>query len=313
MAYNHFYSATAAHQFNQYSNFHPSTPIHGAFAHDLTSPIQSMELPLDGNNYFNYPPSFDQPLNQPGLASLPTSSASPPAQSRSLLSGSVDSAIGLDLDSDLPGRRSSSEEKESLTPAQSRRKAQNRAAQRAFRERKERHVRDLETKLNHLTTTTSSLQSDNERLRLLARRLQTENDLLRASCKSGSPSTPLHGPSFVDEPSLIPRSISQQIPQPHVDNLFDLSSGMIQNECSSSPSSYGSLSSIADSHLLSAGAAWDLVQSHPRYLSGGVDVAEVCSRLKKTARCDGMGPMFDENEVRQLIEEIGRNGSDDRL
>jgi hypothetical protein len=43
--------------------------------------------------------------------------------------GSVDSGLGGDIDDGRGSRtRSSSEEKESLTPAQSRRKAQNRAA-----------------------------------------------------------------------------------------------------------------------------------------------------------------------------------------
>jgi AP-1-like factor len=42
--------------------------------------------------------------------------------------GSVDSGLGADMDDGRAQTRSSSEEKESLTPAQSRRKAQNRAA-----------------------------------------------------------------------------------------------------------------------------------------------------------------------------------------
>jgi AP-1-like factor len=42
--------------------------------------------------------------------------------------GSVDSGLGGDMDDGRGHTRSSSEEKESLTPAQSRRKAQNRAA-----------------------------------------------------------------------------------------------------------------------------------------------------------------------------------------
>jgi hypothetical protein len=42
--------------------------------------------------------------------------------------GSVDSGLGGDMDDGRAQTRSSSEEKESLTPAQSRRKAQNRAA-----------------------------------------------------------------------------------------------------------------------------------------------------------------------------------------
>ena len=74
--------------------------------------------------------SFDASLGtNTGLTPLPTTSASPPVGQLSLLpNDSVDSGIALDMDEGPQGRRSSSEEKESLTPAQSRRKAQNRAA-----------------------------------------------------------------------------------------------------------------------------------------------------------------------------------------
>lgn len=92
-----------------------------------------MENPLDTSAFlsgsFDYT-GFDASLGTgTGLTPLPTTSASPPAQQLSMLpNGSVDSGIALDMDEMPQGRRSSSEEKESLTPAQSRRKAQNRAA-----------------------------------------------------------------------------------------------------------------------------------------------------------------------------------------
>ena len=96
--------------------------------------MQSLENPLDANAFlsgsFDYT-GFDSSLSgSTGLTPLPTTSASPPAQQISLLpNGSVDSGIALDMDNDLQGRRGSSEEKEiNMTPAQSRRKAQNRAA-----------------------------------------------------------------------------------------------------------------------------------------------------------------------------------------
>ena len=74
--------------------------------------------------------SFDTSLGSgTGLTPLATTSASPPPGQISMLSnGSVDSGIALDMDDGQGGRRSSSEEKDNLTPAQSRRKAQNRAA-----------------------------------------------------------------------------------------------------------------------------------------------------------------------------------------
>lgn len=185
-------------------------------------------------------------------------------------------------------------------------------SQRAFRERKERHVRDLEAKLNLLTTTTSSLQSDNERLKLMLQRAQTENEILRATASS-SP-TANHPPGFVDDPSLLPSSRpSKALPSRAEGQHFDstrLANGLISTE--SSPTN-ARRASNNESNLLSASATWDLLQSHPLYLSGAVDIGEVCERLKKMARCDGMGPMFEEAEVRKVIEEVGRSGGDELI
>lgn len=49
-------------------------------------------------------------------------------------------------------------------------------SQRAFRERKERHVRDLEAKLHFFATRMAKLQEDNERLEALLRRVLVEKD-----------------------------------------------------------------------------------------------------------------------------------------
>ncbi|KAI9312193.1 hypothetical protein BX666DRAFT_1881211 [Dichotomocladium elegans] len=58
------------------------------------------------------------------------------------------------------------------------RKVQNRAAQRAFRERKERYVRELETKIRQIEMNymqvTSQLAQENQYLRLAVHRLKTE-------------------------------------------------------------------------------------------------------------------------------------------
>jgi hypothetical protein len=54
-------------------------------------------------------------------------------------------------------------------------------SQRAFRERKEKHVRDLELKISAFKSTVFSLQSANERLTLAVQSLSTENEILRAS------------------------------------------------------------------------------------------------------------------------------------
>ena len=65
--------------------------------------------------------------------------------------------------------------------------------QRAFRERKERHVRDLEAKLTALESQSHSLQSDNERLKLALQRAETENEILRATSATNPLSISLPG------------------------------------------------------------------------------------------------------------------------
>ncbi|EDR15463.1 uncharacterized protein LACBIDRAFT_242593, partial [Laccaria bicolor S238N-H82] len=59
------------------------------------------------------------------------------------------------------------------------RKEQNRAAQRAFRERKEKHVKDLEDKVAALETKNEEAVHENENLRDLLTQLQNENLVLK--------------------------------------------------------------------------------------------------------------------------------------
>jgi AP-1-like transcription factor len=75
------------------------------------------------------------------------------------------------------------------------RKAQNRAAQRAFRERKEKHLKDLETKVEDLEKTSETTNHENGLLRAQVERLQIELKEYRkrlswisSSGQSGSPS-----------------------------------------------------------------------------------------------------------------------------
>ncbi|KAF2420990.1 hypothetical protein EJ08DRAFT_673061 [Tothia fuscella] len=211
--------------------------------------------------------------------------------------GSIDSGLGdgmdyMQQDGGVGGqydRRSSSEEKEILTPAQSRRKAQNRAAQRAFRERKERHVKDLEAKLTALESSASSLASDNQRLKLALQRATTENEILRASSRPNSTISPAqhHSPAH---------------------NL-DPGDGNPDPGYTSVPLMPGE----SDGVMLPAGATWDLIQSHPLVRQGFVDIADVCERLRGAARCDGTGPVFSEREVRRAVEESRRAGGDELI
>lgn len=182
-------------------------------------------------------------------------------------------------------------------------------SQRAFRERKEKHVRDLEKKLNHFTSQLSTLQNDNERLQLMLQRTQTENEILKATASSSPSRDRLQ---FVDDPSLMPASSTRHMPASDDGPPFDpdrLANGLLSTESSSS----GRPSLDTGLRLLSANATWDFLQSHPLYTSGALDISEVCERLKKKAKCDGMGPMFDADEIKAVIEEVGRSGSDELI
>lgn len=66
------------------------------------------------------------------------------------------------------------------------RKAQNRAAQRAFRERKEARVRELEQKLNESEKEKKRLFSENERLKKENTVITTENQVLLATTVAGN-------------------------------------------------------------------------------------------------------------------------------
>ncbi|KAJ9614413.1 DNA-binding transcription factor yap1 [Cladophialophora chaetospira] len=89
---------------------------------------------------------------------------------------------GKDDDDEGGGKRREGEDKTAKKPGRkpltseptSKRKAQNRAAQRAFRERKEKHLKDLETKVDDLEKASESTNHENGLLRAQVERLQVE-------------------------------------------------------------------------------------------------------------------------------------------
>lgn len=117
------------------------------------------------------------------------------------------------------------------------RKEQNRAAQRAFRERKEKHVKDLEDKVAALEEKNKEAQNENSNLRDLLARLQEENLALKQAQftfsmpkpidhsvpQASSPASPpsIQAPfSFFGPPPTVPPSAppaSRNSPKPYSD------------------------------------------------------------------------------------------------
>ncbi len=337
---------------------HPSTP-QDDLSHD----------PID--TYTNHPPysSFDHsssyhhyipnPLNtivQPqspphSTHSFPTSTTTTTTAAPLLSEPSTTSPHeipqqqGSQGDSDTydqtQGGRSSDEDKESITPAQNRRKAQNRAAQRAFRERKERRVKELEIKLKRIEDQSSTLLTDNERLKRELEKLATQNEILRAS-NSLTMTTAVAGmqqnnhnhnqqqqqqnhphhhhhhhhqqrqhalPSPSSSSSLmLPES---PISGPHPSTFHTALSAASPAALSSHHGLQTSDSSVPGERLLSAGATWDFIINHELSKKGMVDVGGLYERLKDRALCNGMGPAFAESEIEKAIEEsVGGAGDE---
>ncbi|PYI18311.1 hypothetical protein BO86DRAFT_390480 [Aspergillus japonicus CBS 114.51] len=263
---------------------------------------------LGSHNYQSFDPSL-RFTDAHGISSFVPPPHSPPesltkqsVSSNDVANPSFDRA-SLEADDfpvDFNPGRSSSEEKDSVTPAQSKRKAQNRAAQRAFRERKERHVRELEEKVNNLEQESNTLMADNERLKRELARFTTENEILKAT--SGS-FRPPNQQSMGSEPTTTgPLQYSPTDFNPTSDSTGELPPRHRVTTCQ-----------VTGERLLDAGATWEYIQEHELFKRGSLNIADVYQRLKGAAQCDGTGPAFRESEVRKAIEESSAAGSDELI
>jgi len=193
-------------------------------------------------------------------------------------------------------RPSSSEEKD-LTSAQIRRKAQNRAAQRAFRERKERHVKELETQLSDLRNTTTSLATDNQRLKLLLQKAMTENEMLRATSGSRRPAPFL----------LFPEESGGHENGHHGHHEDGKSDG--DHGSGEGPDRHDSTRQNGRT-VITQNAVWDFLIDHPLIRGGHVDIQDAWDRVKRTVKNGVDGPVYIEGDVKTAIERSRKGGGD---
>ncbi|KAI9805377.1 MAG: hypothetical protein M1833_005831 [Piccolia ochrophora] len=272
----------------------PPTPTHTQHANSDEGYSNGSPQDFPDQNFQTFD-AFGSRFDGNGLSKDPQSPKS--LHRTSIGAANGDSRGSIDGD-DRPAR-SSSEEKESLTPAQSRRKAQNRAAQRAFRERKERHVKELEQKLTTLEQNSTTLVADNERLKRELQKVATENEILRAT----STSTRTQAGDAAANSVVGPMNYS---PTDFYTSVLDAHDNKI-------PSHRIVVSEATGERLLAAGATWDFIQEHDLFKKGLVDVGDVCERLKKIAKCDGQGPVFEERDIIEAIEASAASGSDELI
>lgn len=178
------------------------------------------------------------------------------------------------------------------------RKAQNRAAQRAFRERKETKLKDLEAKL---------LQSEDERQKLIQElhlikqqniSMASENELLRLDKGPGTSSW--HGDGY--GAPVANKFTFPQNQREFIEGIMEGSQHQINGE---------TVNKVYDSpdqpghKVLAVGAVWDYLQIKVEEEDyEDLDIVEVMERLRGNERCHGYGPAYPLQLVNQVIEQV---------
>lgn len=174
----------AGHYDSAESQAYMMTPEMSAAMYDGTSSESSASSPLNGydnlygaNGYMQYPTfPMQYPMSGDGMAPL------------GLIPVELD-IEGLYEDHDRRRRKGSSSDKTVSSHVHSRRRAQNRASQRAFRDRKEKHMRDLEQRLAELEGRHTDLSRSYESLQLEYTSVKQELERLRKDKDGGSSSS----------------------------------------------------------------------------------------------------------------------------
>ncbi|CAE7133736.1 unnamed protein product [Rhizoctonia solani] len=152
-------------------------------------PADTMTPPLTEESSPSPPASYDDSSNVGDGSKRKVSkddSGNPENQPRSKVHKAREDSVNSQS-TDEPGKKAPARRKSGgntgLTEENrlAKRKEQNRAAQRAFRDRKEKHVRDLEDKIEELEQKFNTSESENSNLKDLLRRLQNENMMLKQS------------------------------------------------------------------------------------------------------------------------------------
>lgn len=183
-------------------------------------------------------------------------------------------------------------------------------------------MKDLEQKLTSLEQTSSTLASDNERLKRELEKVATENEILRATTAVPSYASNTHPHSNDYSTSLSSTQDGKAHIHPDTVNgpSFSSSAEFYTTMLAAHPGVSGGYIShkITVSHttgerLLAAGATWDMILAHPSFKAGLVDIGDVAERLKKVFQCDGQGPVFAEGDIRKAVEESVAAGSDELI
>ncbi|KUJ23001.1 PAP1-domain-containing protein [Mollisia scopiformis] len=216
------------------------------------SPFIDYDYEFDADGSFDY--DFSNDSQGQMIGKLPGTSSDGDADTHDKRSHPDD-----DEEEEGGGKRREGDEKSSKKPGRkpltseptSKRKAQNRAAQRAFRERKEKHLKDLETKVEDLQKASESANHENSilraqiekmsmELREYRKRLSLTGGVNRSSSQNGGLPPYLAGKGLTNGAANNPNDVNFQFEFPRFGRLPGPASATATvtngNRSSSSPS-----------------------------------------------------------------------------
>ncbi|CAN6674730.1 hypothetical protein TRVA0_062S00584 [Trichomonascus vanleenenianus] len=156
---------------------------------------QGIDLPEKRKEDLGQPDNLHTKISKTSESSVPNHTASEsPASSSSLSKQAAPKKPGRKIDPNEPANK---------------RKAQNRAAQRAFRERKEKHLRDLEDRVQQLESEAATTSNENQYLKLQVERLQQELTKYRSRSSQSSTTT---APGIGTDSSGQPKQFTFEFP-----------------------------------------------------------------------------------------------------
>ncbi|KAI8357749.1 hypothetical protein B0O80DRAFT_383907, partial [Mortierella sp. GBAus27b] len=211
---------------------------------------------------------------------------------------------------------------------------QNRAAQRAFRERKEKYVKSLEDRIKELEEQQQPAKSDaklaeeNMNLKVLVQRLETENYSLKERSftfdfpisqpglyrfddpvETTFPEDPINDLfsdqlldySFTNVATLpVPAPVPAQV-QPQAPVLVKKEDKEdSDDECGKTKHRLPPLGE--NEKAIPCPQAWQQISAHPKFDDADMDL--LCAEMKSKAKCSGHGPVIPLSEVDKLISKL---------
>lgn len=172
-------------------------------------------------------------------------------------------------------------------------KALNRMAQRAFRERKETKLKQLESKLLESEDERQKLRDELEQIQVRYASLSSENRILRTGNESSDSPTEIKDQKF-SFPSTQDQFILNMLEGNTVHKVNPENVNRVYNE-PTNPSA----------KLLAIGAVWDYLQiKQEEEEFENVDMLEVMQHLRGNEKCHGYGPAYALDLVNNVLHSV---------